>query len=350
MILDDVVGMLEVDRRNMLGSLRDFPEQCGEAIRIGKEFSKKLGMKKPKGVCVCGMGGSAIAGDILRAWLRDYDIRVFRTCDLPKYVDRDFLVFVISYSGNTEETLSLFRQAVKRKCKIICITSNGTLEKECKEAGIPLIKIPRGMRPRAAIAYLFFPVLIVLKKLRFIRERIDFREVIQNLRELRDELTPDVRTKDNIAKRIAIRLRGKIPLVYGFGKFEGIALRAKTQFNENSKVHSFSEVLPEVNHNGIMGWEAPGELTKRMAVIFIRDREEGEEMAKRIEFTEDVVKNAGGSVIEVHSVYPSELSRILSVMYTLDFASVYLGILYRKDPSDTGLITDLKYILRHGKI
>lgn len=350
MILDDIIGMMEVDRRNMLGVARDFPEQCEEAIRIGKEFSKTLRMKKPKSVCICGVGGSAIPGDILRTWLRDHDIRVFRTYDLPKYVDKDFLVFVISYSGNTEEPLSLFKQAVKRKCEMICIASGGTLEKECKEAGTPFIKIPGGMKPRAAIAYLFFPLLMVLRKVRFLKEGIDLGRVVRNLKELRDELTPDIKTKDNTAKRIAIRLRGKIPLIYGFGKFEAIALRAKIQFNENSKIHSFSENFPELSHNTIMGWRSPKDLSKRLSVIFMRDNEEDEDMTKRIEFTEDVVKNAGGSITEIHSAYPSDLSRILSIMYTLNFASIYLGILYRKDPTDTDLLTDQKYILREGKI
>lgn len=350
MILDDIIGMMEVDRRNMLGIARNFPEQCEEAIRIGKEFSKKLNIKRPKSVCICGMGGSAIAGDILRAWLREYDIRVFRGYDVPKYVGKDSLVFVSSYSGNTEETLSMLKQAMKRKLNVIGITSGGKLEKECKEAKIPFIKIPSRLKPRFAIAYLFFPLLLVLKKTRFIKERVNLGKVIRNLKEIRHELTPDARTRENIAKRIALRLRWKIPLIYGFGKFEGVALRAKTQFNENSKVHSFAAMLPEVNHNGIVGWEAPRELNKRLCVIFIRDKEESDEMRKRIEFTEDAVKNAGGSIIEVHSIFRSDLSRILSVMYTLDFASVYLGILHRKDPSETELITDLKYILREREI
>jgi len=348
MILDDIIGMMEVDKRNALGVVRNFPEQCEEAIRIGKEFSKNLNLKKPKSVCVCGMGGSAIAGDILRTWLKDCDIRVFRGHDLPDYVDKDSLVFVSSYSGNTEETLSMLRQALRRKCNIIGIASGGKLEKEFKEEKVPFIKIPGGMQPRYAIAYLLFPLLVVLKKIRFIKEGTDLGKVIKNLKETRDELTPDVKTKDNPAKRIAVRLRGKIPLVYGFGKFESIALRAKAQFNENSKIHSFSDNFPEISHNTVEGWESPKELSKAFAVIFIRDRDEDKEMRTRIEFTEDAVKSAGVSVIEIRSVYHSDLSRILSVMYMLNFVSIYLGILYRKDPSKTELLTDLKYILRHG--
>ncbi|NIO23021.1 MAG: bifunctional phosphoglucose/phosphomannose isomerase [Candidatus Aenigmarchaeota archaeon] len=348
MILDDIVGMMEVDRRNVLGTIRNFPEQCEEAIGIGKEFSKTLKLKKPKSVCICGMGGSAIAGDILRTWLRDHDIRVFRGHDLPGYVDKDSLVLISSYSGNTEETLSLFRQAVKRKLNMIGITSGGKLEKEFREEKTPFIKIPGGMQPRYAIAYLFFPLLVVLRKIRFIREGSDLGRVVRNLKETRDELTPDVRTKDNPAKRIAIKLRRKIPLIYGFGKFEAVALRAKAQFNENSKIHSFSDNFPELSHNAIVGWESPRNLSKMLAVIFIRDREEDREMQRRIEFTEDAVRNSGGSVIEIRSIYHSDLSRILSVMYMLNFVSIYLGILHRKDPSKTELLTDLKYILRHG--
>jgi len=348
MILDDIIGMMEVDKRNTLGVARNFPEQCEEAIRIGKEFSRELKLKKPGSVCICGMGGSAIAGDILRTWLKDQDIRVFRGHDLPDYVDKDSLVFLSSYSGNTEETLGMFRKALRRKLNIVGIASGGKLEKECGEENIPLIKIPGGMQPRYAIAYLFFPLLVVLRKTRFITEGGDLGRVVKNLKETRDELTPDVRTRDNPAKRIAIKLRGKIPLIYGFGKFEAIALRAKAQFNENSKIHSFYDSFPELSHNTIEGWESPRELSKPLAAIFIRDRDEDKEMKTRIEFTEDAVKNAGGSVIKIHSIYRSDLSRILSVMYMLNFVSIYLGILYRKDPGKTELLTDLKYILRHG--
>lgn len=348
MILDDPKEMERIDISKVSKVVDKFPEQCEEAIEIGNKFSRKLRIKKPERVCVCGMGGSGIAGDMLAGIFPDKDIRVFKGYELPKYVGKKDLIFSVSYSGNTEETLSVFTEAVKRGCKTIGITSGGELERQCVKHSLDYVKIPKGIKPRFSLGYLLFPIIVMLEKIGFIkRQKLDL--VIKNLMETREEIGMKTRTSDNPAKRIALKLVDSVPVVQGFGMYEPVTYRARTQFNENSKVPSFSEIFPELNHNSILGWEGGGYLTKNFSVIIIRDENESEQIRKRIEFTKKLLKKSAKSVTEVWSLYPHKLSRMISTMYILDFITVYLALLRNKDPGDDSLLLKLKTILKKGE-
>lgn len=348
MILDDPKEIERIDISKVIRVIEKFPEQCEEAMEIGNKFAKKLEIKKPDRVYVCGMGGSGIAGDMLAGMFPERDIRVCKGYELPRHVGSKDLVFVISYSGNTEETLSIFREAMSRGCGIIAVTSGGELERECVKHSVNYVKIPKGIKPRFSLGYILFPIIILLEKIRFVRkQKLDL--VVRNLRETRDEIKPEIRMSDNPAKRIAMRLIDSVPVVHGFGIYEPVANRARTQFNENSKVPSFSEVYPELNHNSILGWEGGGYLTRNFSVILVRDEKESERMRKRIEFTKKLLRKSAKSIIEVWSFYPYGLSRMLSTMYILDFVTVYLGILRNKDPGDDSLLLKLKTILKRNE-
>ncbi len=340
--------MEKLDLSKILETIEKFPEQCEEAIEIGRKFAGKLKIKKPERVVVCGMGGSGIAGDMLAGMFPEKDIRVFKDYSLPEHVKRGDLVFVISYSGNTEETLSAFRECVRRGCKTIAVTSGGELERLCVRHSKAYVKIPKGLKPRFATGYLLIPIIIILEKIKFVRKQ-NLELVVKNLRETREEIKPDVPTEDNPAKRLALKLEDSIPVVQGFGMYAPVAYRARTQFNENSKLPSFSEVYPELNHNSILGWEGGDFLARNFSVIIIRDEEEDKKTKKRIEFTKGVMKKSARLVTEVWSVYPSRISRMLSTMYVLDFVSVYLAFLRGKDPGDDSLLLKLKTILREDK-
>jgi glucose/mannose-6-phosphate isomerase len=344
MILDDAKEIEKLDVSRVVASLEKFPEQCEEAIAVGKKFCEKLKMSRPERIFLCGMGGSGIAGEMLAGIFPNKEIRVLRGYGLPAYVKSKDLVFFISYSGDTEETLSAFGEAVKRKCEIIAVTSGGELERQCFKRSIACIKAPKGLKPRFAMGYMFFPIVIVLEKIKFI-EKQNLDLVINNLKETRDEIKPSTPLKDNPAKRIAFKLVGSVPVVHGFGIYEPVVYRARTQFNENSKVVSLSETYPELNHNSIIGWE-DADLARNFSVIIIRDNSESEHIRKRIDFTKQLLKKSARSVIEVWSVYPYELSRALSTMYVLDFVTIYLGLLRGKDPGDDSLIAKLKTILK----
>ncbi len=345
MILDDPKEIGRIDISKVIRIAEKFPEQCEEAMEIGKKFAKKLEIKKPGRVFVCGMGGSGIAGDMLAGMFPGSDIRVSKGYELPGHVGSKDLLFVVSYSGNTEETLGIFREAMSSGCGIIAVTSGGELERECVKHSIEYVKIPKGLKPRFSLGYLLFPVIVILEKIRFVRkQKLDL--VVRNLRETRDEIGIKTPVNENPAKRIAMKILDSVPVVQGFGIYEPVAGRARTQFNENSKVPSFSEVYPELNHNSILGWEGGGYLARNFSVILIRDEKESERIRKRIDFTKKLLRKSAKSVIEIWSFYPYGLSRMLSAMYILDFVSVYLGILRNKDPGDDSLLLKLKTVLK----
>ncbi|MEE9323646.1 MAG: bifunctional phosphoglucose/phosphomannose isomerase [Candidatus Aenigmarchaeota archaeon] len=348
MILDDPKEIERIDISKVVKVMDKFPEQCEEGIEIGRKFVKKLEREKPGRVCVCGMGGSGIAGDILAGAFPDRDIRVFKGYELPKYIGKGDLVFAVSYSGNTEETLSVFREAERRGYEIIAVTSGGELERECVKHSIDYVKIPKGIKPRFSLGYLLFPIIVILEKIKFLKkQKLDL--VVKNLRETREEIWTETPAKDNPAKRIAMKLVDSVPVVQGFGIYEPIAYRTRTQFNENSKIPSFSENFPELDHNSILGWEGGGYLTRNFSVILIRDDKEGGKIWERIEFTKKLLRKSVKYVVEVWSLYPHELSRMLSTMYVLDFVTVYLGLLRNKDPGDDSLLLKLKTILKKGE-
>ena len=199
MILDDPKEIEKIDISKVVKVMDRFPEQCEEGIEIGRKFVKKFEMEKPERVCICGMGGSGIAGDILAGALPDKDIRVFKGYELPKYIGKGDLVFAVSYSGNTEETLSIFREALSGGCEIIAITSGGELERECVKHSIDYVKIPKGIKPRFSLGYLLFPIIVILEKIEFVkRQKLDL--VVKNLRETREEIGTVTPMKDNPAK------------------------------------------------------------------------------------------------------------------------------------------------------
>ncbi|MEM5871434.1 MAG: bifunctional phosphoglucose/phosphomannose isomerase [Candidatus Aenigmatarchaeota archaeon] len=342
MIIDEPKEMEKLDIFKVLDVLEKFPEQCEDAIKIGCEF--KIKIKKPKRVFICGMGGSGIVGDIVKDIFINKEIHVVKDYFLPEYANENDLVFCVSYSGDTEETLSVFKDALKKKCKTICISSGGQLEIECGKHHIDFIKIPQGLKPRFALGYLLFPIISVLEKMRFV-EKQNLDLIVKNLKETREEIKPSIPSNNNPAKRIAMKLIDTIPIIQGFGVYKSIAYRAKTQFNENAKIPSFSEVYPELNHNSLLGWQ-DGSLGKNFSLVIIRDSSESEKIMKRIDFTKDILKKNVRNVIEVYSAFPNQLSRVFSNMYVLDFVSVYLAFLRGKDPGEDSLLSELKTILK----
>lgn len=356
-LLDNLDKIKAIDKEWMCGIQEKLPENCEDAIKRSEDLkipktlkvTEKISINygRPRKIIVSGMGGSAIGGNLLKDWLREIlpiPIEVCRDYRLPAYADDETLVLTVSYSGNTEETLSVFLEAVERRCMLVAISSDGAIQEFSKKMGLPFVKLPEGYPPRSAIPYLFFPLVITLKKLGVLKGVDDeIREAIAVLRQVREEIKPETPTKKNLAKRIALDVEGSIPAIYGFGFYEGVALRIKTQFNENSKSPGVSLCFPELNHNETVGWTGKESLTKNFTVILIRDRDEPPEIKTRIDVTRKLVFDGKArKVIELGSTGKSKLAKMLSTMYVGDFASVYLAILYDLDPTPVEIIDELK--------
>ncbi len=344
-ILDQPEKIRAIDRSNMLSHCMKTADYSQEALQLAKEVElpKK---RQHQHILIAGMGGSGIGGEILRDWLRD-DLRIpIEICNdytLPAHVNNDTLVFAISYSGNTEETLSAFVDAVRRRCTIVAITSGGHLLSYSRKFGLSTIAIPRSLPPRVALPYTFFPLPVILNRMGIVSDvHGEIEEAIQNLRKVSEENAPKIPLEDNQAKRVACGLEDTIPIVYGFRRYGAIAHRCKTQFNENSKVPSSYNVFPELNHNETVGWEAPENLTKNLSVILIRDHDEPPEVTHRIEITKQHVLGKAQKILEIYATGETRLAKMFSVLQAGDLTSVYLAILRKVDPTPVGMITKVK--------
>jgi len=290
------------------------------------------------------MGGSAAGGDLLKSYLQreaKIPIEVNRGYLLPQYVGENTLVFAISYSGNTEETLSAYQDALSRSAKIIAITSGGKLKELCQKESIDVIEIIGGMPPRATFGYLFFPMVTLLERLGLIGSKEEeIRETIQNLQLLCKQYNPQ--SKANLAKEISERIKGHLLLIYAPDHLAACAVRWKNQFNENSKSVAFFSLLPEMNHNEIEVWASGSEFTKKFYLIFLRDNAENERIKQRIIITEGILKDKVAGIQHVISSGKSLLSRLHSLIYLGDWASTYLALTNSVDPIPTPMINLLK--------
>ena len=336
-----------IDKSNMLDGLIRFPEQTKEALTIA-ETMERVNFLKVDNVIVAGMGASAISGDIMASLFRntlDVPLVVNKDYDLPKWVNKDTLVICISYSGNTDETLSAFKIAYQKKCKMICISTGGKLQEFAEKRQVPFVKIPSGLQPRAATAYLLFPSIMFLKKIGLIKTNIDadIQETIAVTQAFASANNKTIPEENNLAKQLATKLHNTIPQIYGWGIYTPVATRWRHQLNENSKVIARTDIAPDCNHNDIVGWSANPEISKQFSVILFRDKdEESLDMMTRLNFMRDLFGNTAGSITEVFPKGKSQLAKMMYMMCLGDLTSCYLAIKRGIDPSPVDIIKELK--------
>jgi glucose/mannose-6-phosphate isomerase len=342
-VLDDTDKIRRIDKSEMLSFCVDAAKHYQEAAKTAQKLS--LQYSKPDNVIVAGMGGSAIGGELLKDWARDkaqVPIEVSRAYSLPVYANEKSLVVIVSYSGETEESLSAFLDAAKRKCMIFCVSSGGSLLEFAEKLKLPYLRVPSGMPPRAALPYLFVPLLKSLEKMKMVPSfSEDLSEAIPLLARIGSKNAPQKPVKESFAKRLASEINGTVPVVYGFGVYRSVAQRFKQQFNENSKVPSKWEFFSELNHNEIVGWEHAEKLARCFSTIFIRDKNEPNEIRNRIETTKSLMP-PDSNMFEVWSQGKSALAKMLSTICIGDFTSVYLAILRGVDPTPVSTIALLK--------
>jgi len=345
--LDNLDLLKNIDTRDMLAELENFPEQCAEAYRLGVDLRLPPDYKKADKILICGMGGSAIIGDLLHDYLKletKVPVIVNRDSRIPNFVDKNTLVFLISHSGNTKETLHNYHDALKRKAKIVAITSGGRLKKETARLGLPCVSIRADGLPRASLGLLFFPVLNILQKLGFISNKHkEFSETLALVWELSRRWAGTVKTNRNQAKKLAAKLAGKIPVLYGANSLmDGVARRWKSQFNENTKLFAAYNIFPEITHNEIECWYNLKELRRYFKVFVLHDGIAYPEDQKRLDLSLRKISQNLGTVEQIHPYGQSALARLFSIVYLGDFVSVYLAFLYATDPTPMPMIDYIK--------
>jgi glucose/mannose-6-phosphate isomerase len=347
-ILDKVEKIRAVDKSHMIDFCLNSAKLYGEANKLANEI--KVDYSKPDNIIVAGMGGSGIGGDLLKDWARNrtsVPIEVNREYQLPAYANKKSLVLIMSYSGDTEESLSAFLDALKRKCMTFCVSSGGALLENADRLAVPHLHVPGGMPPRAALPYLLVPLLLYTEKIGLgsgISEELS--EALQLVERIGVDNSLEKPTSENFSKALAAKIWQTIPVIYGFSFYRSVAERFKQQFNENSKIPAKWEVFSELNHNEIVGWEQANEVNKRFSAIFIRDTNEPTEVRGRIEITKHLVDKAGLKLYEVHAQGKSPLAKMLSTICIGDITSVYLAVLYGIDPTPVKTINYLKETLK----
>jgi len=336
----------KLDPSGMRERIRELTQQCLEAWQKAADFKVPSSYSKVNKVAILGMGGSAIGGDLLSS-LSAIDgkvsISVCRDYTLPKFVDAKTLIIASSYSGMTEETLSAFNQALATPAKKLVVTTGGKLKTIAEQNNILVFTINYVSPPRAALAHSFFPLLGICQKLGIVSDKSkDVAEMARVLKESQSTIDENSHMKRNPAKRLATRLHQHLAVIYGAGFLSPVAQRWKTQINENSKAWAFYEILPELNHNAVVGYEFPADLAQRLHVVFLRSPNLQPRTLLRYKFTGEMLSQAKVSYETIESKGKSALSQMMSLVVFGDWVSYYLALLNETDPSPVKVIDYLK--------
>lgn len=337
------------DRSGMLGRLDGFPEQLRRAGTFEPGSFASAG--KISAVVFAGLGGSAIAGDLAVDILgRSLGVpaAVIRDYRLPAWVGKGTLVLLLSYSGDTEETVSMFRDALERGAQAAVVSSGGSLGREAAALGLPMVTIPSGYPPRAALGFLFGGALGILKAARLLDSGEDcLNAAVEAAQAAARRCGPGSIFRKNPARRLAACLRGTVPVLYASGPLASTALRWKNQFEENGKNAAFTGVIPEINHNGIVGWENPAPVLDDFSVVFLRDRSESAAVGKRFAVTAALLRPRR-CLCMVSARAETFPARVFALIATGDWTSFYLALENGVDPTPVDRITRLKRELSGG--
>lgn len=322
------------------------PRQCREAWHQALDFPLPPDYSAVDRVVILGMGGSAIGGDLVRTLALTQGgvpVLVHRDYSLPPQVDARTLVIASSYSGNTEETVSAFTEALQTPAKKVVVTTGGRLKALAEESHVPVFTFRYKAEPRAALGYSFFSILAIFHRLGLLSTQSqDIDETIKVLQELSAGLDKGVPQETNPAKQLAARLLGRLVIIYGAGILSQVAFRWKTQFNENSKNFAFSECLPELNHNAVVGYEFPSWFAEKAFVILLSSPSLHPRILMRYNVTAELLARARIAHEVVQAQGESPLSQIMSALLLGDYVSYYLAMLNEVDPSPVAAIDYLK--------
>jgi glucose/mannose-6-phosphate isomerase len=344
--LDDLKVYSQFDRQGMLTHIHNFPTLCQKAWQMVMDFTLPQDYKNVQKVVILGMGGSAIGGDLVSNLClgeSGIPILICRDYNLPQYVDAGTLVIASSYSGMTEETLTAFKQALDTPARKLAVTTGGELKRLCESQNIPVFSFDYKTQPRAALPYSFMVILGILQNLGLIQNKSrEVEGMIDVLHSLAGRIDEKISLEKNTAKALAQKLLGRLPVIYGAGITAEAAHRWKTQINENSKTSAFYEVMSELNHNSIVGYDLPEELTHQYIIVFLQSDFLHERIRLRYEITQNLLKQAGIYYQVISGEGENLLSHMMSLVLFGDYVSYYLAILNRVDPSPVKSIDYLK--------
>jgi len=338
-----------IDASNMFQSIYDFPIQMKEAQSIGEKIELKNTYTDIQNIILCGMGGSAIGGDLSRSLVSNslkLPLIVNRNYKLPNWVNSNSIVICSSYSGNTEESLSAYHDAISKGARVIGVTTGGKLASLLDQNNNDKVAIPTGLQPRAAVAFSFIPLLYLLKKL-----NVTDGEAINDLGSTINaiELARDLYSADNDKNptlSLAKEIYDTLPIIYGENEStSAIALRWKGQFCENSKMLAYHNEIPEMNHNEIVGWQENSQLLKKITILWVSDKSLNTRNSLRIDASRNILKNIPSLQKKIELDGGCFTERFIHLLHFGDWVSYWCALLHKTDPSPVNKIDVLKKIL-----
>jgi len=339
-VLDDLKYIHQRDAQDALGIAEKQWQQ------LKHSFELKADNLKPDNIgniVLSGMGGSALPGLFMQTWPQlKVPFEIVRNYQIPAYVDDKTLFISSSYSGNTEETLAALEEAGKAKAQIVVIAAGGTLAKRAAQAGYPLLQIPSGIQPRMSAFYFLTAFVQLFEAVGLINNRLpELQKVAAWLKEQVGAWRPDVPTKDNLAKKIAMELAGKTVIVYSGPKLFPAANKWKICINENAKNLAWSNQYPEFNHNEFIGWSSHP-VDKPFAVVEIRSSLEHPRTQKRFAVSERLLSGKRPMPTVVEPVGETLLQQLLWASSLGDFVSIYLALINNVNPTPVDSVEKLK--------
>ncbi len=345
MHLDDLDLIKELDSENMIQHIKDLPDQLAGAWKLGLSLPISE-FKDIRHVVIAGMGGSAIGGDLVQAYANLYSkmpITVLRDYDLPDW--EDLLVICSSHSGNTEETLSIFDQAVEAGHQILAITTGGKLAEKAVVAGVDLWTFNDDFQPRAAVGFSFGLLLAALTKLEMFpieQAAADILSAVKAMKEQQDSFQPDVLAPNNPAKRLAGQFVNRWVTIFASGFLSPVARRWKTQINELAKAQASFEILPEADHNTLQGAMFPEVNANHSLAFFITSKLNHPRNKIREEYTRKAFMLEAISTDFYRTNGQNVLADMWTALHMGDYISYYLAIAYQVDPTPVPMLAQLK--------
>ncbi len=297
-----------------------FPEQLIEALAIGEQISEINAERPITNILISGMGGSGIGGAIVQEFVADklnIPVLIVNDYDLPVFAAENTLFICCSYSGNTEETLSTFHQALEKKCFVVCITTGGKLKELAEINKFPTVIIPGGMPPRTCLGYSLVAQLYVLYKMSLIGD--DFITQIKRAADLLLKLEEEIKIT---AKSTAEKIKDTIPIIYSSTPLQNVGLRLKQQINENAKMHCFANVIPEMNHNELVAYY---ERNTNLSVIYLRDKSASKQINKRFDLCAELIRPKVLVMEEFYAEGTTHFEKLLYLVHIGDWLSYYLS-------------------------
>jgi glucose/mannose-6-phosphate isomerase len=340
-----------LDSQGIFEATALLPEQVADAIDEGRRLDGLPDHDDVEQVVVIGMGGSGLAGDILVAVAGPFlpvPVTVVKSYELPDFVGRQSLVFAISFSGDTEETVEAAGEAFGAGASLVAVTGGGELRRLAEEWGAPVVRVPMTIpQPRCAVGAMAVPPLIVLEEIGLFPGATRWVDLaVEQLSRRRDRLVAPGSDAESIAGRIGRTL----PLVHGAQAVgAAAAMRWKTQVNENAKSPAFFSVYPELGHNEIAGWGQNGDVTRQvMTLVNLRHDAEHPQVARRFTFVTEVLREVMADVIEVRAQGEGDLAQLLDLVLIGDFVSLHMAAAEGVDPGPIPVLDDLKAWLKEA--